>query len=178
MKRRKNIVLIIMILILLFILFKFYKSHINIYDDIMIFSLWENDGMAKEYIINPIKEQTVQIDIFQTIYNSNKIHKKIAPGSYGSFVIKLMRPINSNCKIEVIDTMSKPQNLVFELDGQEFETLKDMEQKLNEKFAVQNIITINWEWKYENNEEGDKEDTRDGENIKKYVFEIKAIVEN
>ena len=52
-----------------------------------------------------------------------------------------------------------------------------MQNKLNEIFQVQNAVLIQWEWKYENTQENNLQDTYDGENVENYKFEVKAIIE-
>lgn len=193
---KKKIYIIIIILILIFIILNFYKSNKNIINDIMIFDLWEDIGIKtnKEnnqntYVINPVKQDNIQIDVYKTIQNSyevkevtdnlqgNKIYKKIAPGSYGNFLIKLERPFNSKCNIIVNDLNSKPENLVFILDNKQYNSIKEMQNKLNEIFQVENAVLIQWEWKYENTQENNLQDTYDGENVENYKFEVKAIIE-
>ena len=92
-------ILIVLILILILIILQIYKYKENNSDDIMIFGLWNDIGDKNEYVINPQNHTTVQIDVFKTINNATKVYKKIAPGSFGSFVIKLTRPIQSNYEI-------------------------------------------------------------------------------
>ena len=171
-------ILIVLILILILIILQIYKYKENNSDDIMIFGLWNDIGDKNEYVINPQNHTTVQIDVFKTINNATKVYKKIATGSFGSFVIKLTRPIQSNYEIEIKDVTTKPKNLVFIIDGKKYYFAKEMEEKINEKFASANKIKINWEWKYESSQEEDIEDTKDGENAQRYIFEIKAVIEN
>ena len=52
-----------------------------------------------------------------------------------------------------------------------------MEDILNEKFVNTDKITINWEWKYYVNEIQDIQDTKDGTEAQKYLFEINAVIE-
>ena len=52
-----------------------------------------------------------------------------------------------------------------------------MEDIINEKFIDSDKITINWEWKYYISDIQDIQDTQDGERAQKYLFEIKAIIE-
>ena len=166
---------IIIILILIFIILSFCKSKNNIFNDVMIFSLW--GGTQNEYVLNPQSEEVVQIDVFNTIYNGKKLHKKISPGSYGKFTIKLKKPIDSNSTIILTDITNKPQNLIFELENRKYYTLKQMQQDINTIFQSKNSITINWKWKYDNSSEDDIQDTIDGQNAHRYIFKIQAIIE-
>ena len=172
MKHKKIFILILIVLILIFIILNFYKSNKNIFDDIIIFSLWENNKVKKEYEIS--LQDKVEIDIFATI---NSIYKKIAPGSKGSFFIKFKKPKNSKFKIKITEKSSKPQNLVFMLDNKKYYSIKQMEDEINQKFIENEIITVNWEWIYYIDEIHDIQDTEDGKNAYKYIFAIEALVE-
>ena len=108
---------------------------------------------------------------------NNRTYKKIAPGSKGSFVIKFNKPQNSNYKINIKEKAIKPQNLVFVLENEKYATLKDMEEKINQKFIDTQKVVINWEWKYYIDEIHDKQDTKEGTNASTYLFEIEAVVE-
>lgn len=172
----KKISIIIIILILILIILIFYTQKSKVFNDIMIFNLWEDLG-EQEYIVDPEKEDKIQIDVYQTIENVTELHKKIAPGSYGKFDIKLIKPINSSCEIIVKDITNKPQNLIFLLDGKKYNTIEEMQKILNEKLQTKNKVTIHWKWNYDSGEEKDIQDTDDGEKAERYIFEIKAIVE-
>lgn len=174
---KKKIYILIIILILIFIILNIYKSKDIVFDDISIFSLWNDLGENQEYKINPEKQESIEINVFQTVKNSVGIHKKVAPGSFGEFTIKLIKPKEAEYKIKLKDITDKPQNLVFILNGNKYESITEMENKLNIIFQTNNIATIKWEWKYENDEYGNMKDTEDGEKAQKYIFEIKAIIE-
>lgn len=194
---KKKVYLIIIILILIFMILSFCKLKNNIYNDIMIFDLWSDIGISEkqenEYIINPKKQNNITIDVFKTVQNGIKtettsrvsgteisgaeIYEKVAPGSYGNFAIKIEKPLNQKCNIKVKDLNNKPKNLVFIIDGQRYESIQKIQEKLNQIFQVKNIVIINWEWKYDFNQEKDIEDTQDGKNISNYKFEIFATIE-
>lgn len=173
MKKSIKYILILIILVIIFIILNFYKSKKNIFEDIMILGLWSSNDIKNEYEID--SQNAVNIDIFSTI--NNKYNKKIAPGSKGSFVVKFKRPINSNYKISITEKTPKPKNLVFSIESQKYLSLEEMENVINEKFINTEKITINWEWKYYIDESHDIQDTKNGEEAQKYLFEIEAIVE-
>ena len=52
-----------------------------------------------------------------------------------------------------------------------------MEEKITQKLQEEGKIIIKWEWQYYNNIQNDIQDTKDGENLEKYYFEIQAIIE-
>ena len=166
-------ILILTILVIIFIILNFYKSNKFIFEDIMIFGLWSDNGVKNQYEINSQSE--IQIDVFQTI--NNKFNKKIAPGSKGNFRIKFKRSIDTKYSIKINEKTVKPRNLIFTLENKQYNSIEDMEEIINEKFMNADEITINWEWKYYINEIEDISDTRDGEIAQKYIFEIIAVVE-
>lgn len=174
---KKLVYLIIILILILVIILNFYKSDKSIFNDIMIFDLWSGTGEENEYNINPIKEQSAQIDILKTINNINGVEKKIAPGDSGKFTIKLTKPNGTNCKILINEITSKPRNLMFILDGKKFSSLEKIQENINQKFQNQDKITINWIWQYDENQENNIQDTIDGQKAFKYIFEIKAIIQ-
>lgn len=173
MKNALRYILILIVLVIIFIILNFYKSKKNIFEDIMIFGLWGGNGIKNEYEIN--SQNIVEIDVFSTI--DSKYNKKIAPGSKGSFSINFKKPLDSKYKIKITEKTSKPHNLVFSIGNQEYSSLKEMEKIINEKFINTDKITINWEWKYYIDEIHDIQDTKDGEETQKYLFEIEGIIE-
>lgn len=172
MKNITKYILILIVLVIIFTILNFYKSNKKIFEDIMIFGLWDDIGVKNEYEIST--QNTVKIDVFSTI---NNIYKKIAPGSRGTFVIKFQRPNNSLYKIKINEKTEKPQNLFFIFENKKYLSLEEMEQEINEMFMNTEKITINWEWKYFVDEKQDIQDANDGENAGKYIFEIETIIE-
>ena len=172
---KKRIYLSIIILILIFIILSFFNSKKQIFDDIAIFNLW-SDSDDYEFKINPQEEPSLEIDVFQTGRKNKKYNKKIAPGSRGSFVIKLTKPLNAEYEISLKNITNKPQNLVFILDNRVYNSVEELQDKLNIIFQNQNTATIKWNWNYENNYTGNIIDTKDGEIAQKYIFEVKALI--
>ena len=172
----KNIIRLIFILIILgiiIIILSFDKSRKNFFEDITILSFWKDIGAKSEYEIST--QDIVEIDVFTTL--KSKGYKKIAPGCKGSFVIKITRQPNTNLKIKINEKTLKPKNLVFSIENKKFTSLEEMEKIINRKFMNKEKLTIDWEWEYYINDVNDIQDTKDGENIEKYIFEIEAIVE-
>ena len=66
---------------------------------------------------------------------------------------------------------------MFILDGKKFSSLEKIQENINQKFQNQDKITINWIWQYEESQEGNIQDTIDGQKAFKYIFEIKAIIQ-
>lgn len=179
--KKRYVISIILILIIVLIFNK--SDNKNIIKDVLIFNLWNDIGGQNEYIINP--ERKIKIDIFQTIeYEketnreiSYKTHKKVAPGSNGNFTIKLSKPVKTNLKINLSESGVKPKNLIFIIGKQKYNSIKQMEEEITHKLQEEGRIIINWEWQYYNNLQNDIQDTKDGESLDKYYFEIQAIIE-
>ena len=68
----------------------------------------------------------------------------------------------------------KPKNLNFKIEGKDkkYNSLEEMENELQGQITKNKSIIIDWEWKYENNTNENMQDTKDGENLKKYNFTI------
>ena len=164
---------ILIIMVIIFLILNFYKSNKKILEDIMVFGLWDYSSAENEYKLS--LQKTVEIDVFMTI--KNNIYKKMAPGSSGSFILKFKRPENSDYKIINTEKTSKPQNLIFFIGNKKYNSLKEMEYIINEKFSNTDKITVYWEWEYYIVDVYDLQDTNDGKNAQSYLFEINAIVE-
>lgn len=171
--KKKRIFILIIILILIFIILNLFKSKEDIFDDIMIFSLWRSIGNKNEYIINPQKRETIELNLF----NTSDIYRKIAPGNEGQFILRLIRPKESNFKIYIKGNSAKPQNLLFILDDEIYYNIEDMQEKLNNILQNKDNVTINWKWEYDISQEDNIKDTEDGKEAQKYVFEINALIE-
>ena len=162
---KKIYILILIIFIIIFLNLNFYKSDIRVFDDIMIFSLWDNQKSKNE----------VEIDVFSTI--DDKLYKKIAPGAKGGFVIQFKRDMNLKYKIKMTEKTEKPHNLFFTIENTKYASLDEMEDAINENFKSTERISIYWEWEYYIDDIHDIQDTKDGKNIERYIFKIEAIIE-
>ena len=183
MKKRKlnqNITIIILILIFSIILIFTYKiakeTKTQGQDDILFFKLWSNgekqnqiQNSNSENLNKKIAEYNVkvsknkyeyqEINLLQTIDYKTLVHEKVAPGTKGEFYIIVTSNSTLKYKIDMKAKNQKPQNLKFSILEKQEGTIKRGEQKK---------IKVMWEWQY---------DTKDGENIKKYEFEICTIGE-
>ena len=192
MKKRKlnqNITIIILILIFSIILIFTYKiakeTKTQGQDDILFFKLWSN-GEKQNQIQNSNSEnlnkkraeynlkvsknkyEYQEINLLQTIDYKTLVHEKVAPGTKGEFYIIVTSNSTLKYKIDMKAKNQKPQNLKFSILEKQEGTIKRGEQKK---------IKVMWEWQYETNKIQNKQDTKDGENIKKYEFEICTIGE-
>ncbi|MCI8616737.1 MAG: hypothetical protein HFJ60_00480 [Clostridia bacterium] len=198
MKKKKILkILLILILIFLFIKMIFFKSLSNskTIEDFLFFKvLGDNlkvsediiDVEEKEYRLN-VNYKNIDfrnINLSETINRETLIYEKIAPGTKGSFNIILEANKNSKYKVVFNSINKKPQNLKFKANINNKEIGKANTLEELQKYLIGYIrkdekidIRVNWYWEFEDNEENDKQDTKDAQYIKKYQFDINAIGE-
>lgn len=192
MKRKKVVSILILILLVIIFYLCIYKTYIQeTYDDILFFKFLrktpeiektydyeKNSDIIEKYIfkVNHKNTNFKDIDLLQTINKKFLINKKLAPGINGSFQIILKTNQNTNYNVIFKEKNTKPKNLIF-MNSETKEEKDNIEDFNNELKGIllkneKKTITIKWFWKYENNEEENKEDTIDGKNLKNYLFTI------
>ncbi len=136
--------------------------------------------------VNGQQEQVQTISLGSTCNNETLVDNKIAPGTNGSFNIIVDGTgsdvgINYNIKFE--NESSKPNNLKFVYDGQEYTSIAAMQADLsgiiqaNDKEKTK-TLTIDWSWPYEtgsNQNEiasNDQIDTQNAKDIARYTFNV------
>lgn len=197
MKKKKILkILLVLILIILFIKIFFFKdiSNSKTIEDFLFLKLLGNNVKVsenikqeeKEYRLNVNYKNTVfkNINLSETINKQTLIYEKIAPGTRGNFNIVLEANKNSRYKILFNSINEKPQNLKFKANRDNKEignanTLEELQKYLTGYIRKDEKIDIrvDWYWEFENNEEANKQDTKDAQYIKKYQFDINAIGE-
>lgn len=118
------------------------------------------------------------------IEESELINGKIAPGTRGSFSIDIDgtgTEVGIDYQVLFQNEENKPQNLVFNYNGTEYNSLTELHSILgnisaNEQDKTREI-TIDWIWEYETGsdeeiEANDEKDTLDGIQIGEYVFDV------
>ena len=162
MKKQKiKIILAIIIIILCMTLFQNIKKTKGGFQDELIFfklfsSVQKTNHHQYNFKLEDKKIESKNVKLTDTIDKETLIEEKIAPGTKGNF---------------------KPHNLKFQIKGKDkkYEKLEDMQSQLQGEISENKRIIINWEWKYEENEIKDKQDTKDGQTIGKYYFTIYTI---
>lgn len=158
------------------------NSNLNVID-IFQNNLIEEYSNNKQYVFNVRYNNTdfKEINLLETIDTKTLVNEKIAPGTSGAFDIVLNSNIDTQYQINFKSKNIKPENLKFKIQGkeEEFNNLEELEKNLigNIKTDETIKITINWNWKYENNKLSNMQDTEDGKNIRKYNFDIYVIGE-
>ncbi len=148
------------------------------------------EGVAQvatwNFKVNGQSEQVEEINLASTCNNETLVNNKIAPGTSGSFDIKVDATgseVGINYNIAFTEEESKPQNLKFKYNDIEYNSIKDLEKDLsgtinaNDEDKVR-TLNIGWKWDYEtgsNPEEiskNDLVDTQNAEEIQNYTFDV------
>ena len=196
--RNKNKKIIIVLIILLILLIWFLsKSNLNFFNDGIIFfknfysSQSENEKEEENqnseanilnsdniFKISARNSETRETSLFSNISNETNWNRIIYPGTKGEFSIQLYGQENLNYQIIFQSKNQKPKNLVFKEKGRDnyYETLEALGETLtgNIEKGEMKEVTIEWQWQYETNENGDMQDTKDGNELKEYSFLIIA----
>ena len=137
--------------------------------------------------VNGQNEQVEEINLASTCNNETLVNNKIAPGTTGSFNIIVDATdsdVGINYNITFTEEENKPENLKFFYNGQEYSSIKDIEEDLsgtidaNDENGKSRTLNIKWEWLYETGETeeeikaNDLIDTKDGTNIENYTFDV------
>ena len=119
------------------------------------------------------------VNLVDTINPKTLVKERIAPGTQGHFYIILKSNKNSKYNVRFVSKNTKPKNLKFykENDKKSYNSLEELENELVGSLEPykDKIIKINWKWEYSMNNIKDLEDTKDGQFIRKYNFNIYVI---
>lgn len=138
-------------------------------------------SVNQEFLVNGESTTSGNINLATTYDDSTLVDGKIAPGTSGDFEILVdgtgtETGINYEIKFDNVQGV-KPSNLVFTYDGQVYTNLETLADGLkgnipaNAENKILNL-EIGWAWAYETSEEGDIQDTLDGQNIFDYSFSV------
>ena len=199
-KNKKKKIIIVLIILIIMLIWFLSKSNLNFFkDDIIFFKNFyssqgesEKGGQNNENQNSQIynsnsdnilkiatrKSETRETSLFSNISNETNWNRIIYPGTKGEFSIQLYGQENLKYQIIFQSKNQKPKNLVFNEKGRDnyYETLEDLGETLSgniKKGEVKEVV-IEWQWKYETNENGDMQDTKDGNELKEYNFLIIA----
>lgn len=199
-KSKKKKIIIILIILLIILIWFLSKSNLNFFKDDIIFfknfyssqGIGENNKENEEnqnsqiynsnsdnvFRISTKKSETRETSLFSNISNEINWNRIIYPGTKGEFSIQLYGQENLNYQIIFQSKNQKPKNLVFKEKGRDnyYETLEALGETLtgNIEKGEMKEVTIEWQWQYETNENGDMQDTKDGNELKEYNFLIIA----
>lgn len=184
MTKKKKIIAVVSILLLIVLSFFVGHSYAKYMAQI------KGEGVADvakwSFLVNGQEEQVQTINLSSTYNNETLVNNKIAPGTTGSFDILIDATgseVGIDYRVLFEDKTSKPQNLKFSYNNQQYNSIKEIEDALIGNIAATDetktrTITIDWEWKYEtgNLEEEIKQndiiDTKNGKEISAYTFDV------
>lgn len=196
-KNKKKKIIIVLIILLILLIWFLSKSNLNFFNDDIIFfknfysSQGENEKEEENqnseanilnsdniFKISARNSETRETSLFSNISNETNWNRIIYPGTKGEFSIQLYGQENLNYQIIFQSKNQKPKNLVFKEKGRDnyYETLEALGETLtgNIEKGEMKEVTIEWQWQYETNENGDMQDTKDGNELKEYSFLIIA----
>lgn len=138
------------------------------------------------FLVNGETASITNINLAKTYKSETLAQNTIAPGTKGSFDIKIDTTgseVGINYDVVFENEKSKPQNLQFTYDGHIVSSIKELEPFLTGTIEANSsekvkIMTIEWNWPYETGNSAnekimqDAEDTKDGQTLGKYQFDI------
>ena len=194
-KKQRIIIFILIIFVILFIILFNQLKFTFLQNDILFLKFLDYNSKSEqnqnEYRSTISTEKTTpqyifdiaykdinfaNVNLIDTIKYKTLVNEKIAPGVSGEFDIIIKTNENSKYQIYFISKNEKPQNLKFSIANtniisNKIENLTPyLKGNLNK--GESKIITIKWNWNYENELEGNIQDTKDAKNIDQYVFDI------
>lgn len=184
MSKKKKAVIALCILVVMLIAFIGGQAYAKYISQV------RGNGIAEiatwSFKVNGEKEQVQEIRLASTCNNQTLVNNKIAPGTSGSFNIKIDATgsdVGINYNITFAQEENKPQNLKFVYGGIEYSSIKELEGKLsgmieaNERDKTR-TINVRWQWDYETGRdpsqinENDIVDTKDATNVANYTFQV------
>ena len=184
MSKKKKAVIALCILVVMLVAFIGGQAYAKYISQV------RGNGIAEiatwSFKVNGEKEQVQEIRLASTCNNQTLVNNKIAPGTSGSFNIKIDATgsdVGINYNITFAQEENKPQNLKFVYGGIEYSSIKELEGKLsgmieaNERVKTR-TINVRWQWDYETGRdpsqinENDIVDTKDATNVANYTFQV------
>ena len=184
MTKKKKLIIIAIILLIMLIAFIGGQAYAKYITQV------RGNGIAEvatwNFKVNGEKEQVQEIRLASTCNNQTLVNNKIAPGTSGSFNIMVDATgsdVGINYNIDFTEENNKPQQLQFIYEGQEYKSIKDLENSLSgtiltdDKEKTKNL-NIQWKWAYETGsdesqiKQNDIIDTQNAQNIAEYTFQV------
>lgn len=138
-------------------------------------------SVSEEFLVNGESTTSETINLANTYDSSTLVSGKIAPGTSGDFEIVIDATgteTGLNYQIDFGNIQgTKPENLVFTYNDNVYSSLEELSQEISGNIPAdaenKNLsLEIEWAWTYETSEEGDIQDTLDGQNISNYNFDV------
>lgn len=184
MKKSKKIVLVIIGIILIILAFLGGNAYAKYMSKVT--GQGTADIASWNFKVNEKEDRLQTISLKSTVNNSSLVNNKIAPGTEGSFQIKLDATgseVGINYIIKFENESQKPTNLKFTYNNNTYNSLTELQEVLtgtinaNERNKI-TTLTIGWNWKYETGNSvqqiatNDVVDTQDAKKMNNYTFDI------
>ena len=184
MTKKKKVLIILTILAAILLAFVGGQAYAKYVSQV------KGEGIAEvatwKFKVNGQSEQVEEINLASTYNNETLVNNKIAPGTSGSFNIVVDATgseVGINYNIAFTEENNKPQNLRFEYDNKEYNSVKELEEDLSGTINANDenktrTLNVKWKWAYETGEapgviaDNDRKDTFDGMNIQNYTFDV------
>lgn len=184
MKKSKKIVLTIVAI--LAIILSFVGGHAYAKYMSRVTGKGTADIASWSFKVNEKEDKMQTISLKSTINNSTLLNNKIAPGTEGSFQIKLdatNAEVGINYAIKFENETKKPTNLKFFYEGKPYNSLAELQKDLigtinADAESKEKDLTIGWKWLYQTGstqeqiDASDLVDTQDGKTLTNYNFDV------
>lgn len=138
------------------------------------------------FLVNDQTTSITNLNLVQTYQKDTLLANHIAPGTKGSFDIKIDATgsdVGIDYQVMFENETEKPTNMKFYYNGHMASNIKELEELLTGNIPADaedkvKIMTIDWQWDYvtgntkEEIERQDSIDTKDGQILSQYQFDI------
>ena len=184
MTRKKKVLIVLVILAVILLAFIGGQAYAKYVSQV------RGNGVAEvatwSFKVNGQNEQVEEINLASTCDNETLVDNKIAPGTSGSFNIIVDATgseVGINYNIVFTEEENKPQNLKFEYNDTEYNSIKDLEDDLSGTINANDenktrTLNVKWKWDYETGSDpeeissNDLIDTEDAKRIPNYTFDV------
>ena len=144
------------------------------------------DIASWNFKVNDKEDQIQKISLNSTINNQTIKNNKIAPGTSGSFKIKIDASgseVGIGYVVKIENETNKPTNLKFMYNNKTYNSMSELQGELIGTIGANDMnkvkeINISWSWPYETGttkeqiSANDKIDTEQGKTISNYAFDV------
>ena len=184
MSKKKKIIAVTAILLAIFVSFLGGKTFSKYVTEVN--GVGNAEIASWNFKVNENEEEIQTIKLASTINNETLVNNKIAPGTNGSFTIKVDgtgSDVGINYTVNVQNETQKPQNLIYTYNGKTYNNISEIAKdasgiiNANDENKVKEI-KIDWSWNYETGSTEkekiaiNKQDTIDAKTITDYSFDI------
>lgn len=184
MTKKKKVLVVLAILAVILLAFIGGQAYAKYVSEV------RGNGIAEvatwNFKVNGQNEQVEEINLASTCDNETLVNNKIAPGTSGSFNIIVDATgseVGINYNITFTEENNKPQNLKFEYNNIEYNSIKDLEEDLSGTINANDenktkTLNVKWKWEYETGSNpgeitnNDLVDTKNGQEIENYTFDV------